>query len=44
MLIFIIAGLKNKYESGYCGEYYCNDEKIEEEIDFAKKIYNLLTI
>lgn len=44
MLIFIIAGLKNKYESGYCGVYYCNDEKIEEEINFAKKIYNLLTI
>ena len=43
-LIFIIAGLKNEYGYGYCGEYYCNDEKIEEEIDFAKKIYNLLTI
>lgn len=43
-LIFIIAGLKNEYGYGYCGEYYCNDEKIEEKIDFAKKIYNLLTI
>ena len=44
MLIFIIAGLTNEYEYGYCGVYYCNDEKIEEEINFAKKIYNLLTI
>lgn len=44
MLIFVIAGLKNEYGYGYCGAYYCNDEKIEEEINFAKKIYNLLTI
>lgn len=44
MLIFVIAGLKNEYGYGYCGVYYCNDEKIEEEINFAKKIYNLLTI
>ena len=44
MLIFVIAGLKNEYGYGYCGVYYCNDKKIEEEINFAKKIYNLLTI
>ena len=44
MLIFVIAGLKNEYGYGYCGVYYCNDEKVEEEINFAKKIYNLLTI
>lgn len=43
-LIFIIAGLTNEYEYGFCGAYYCNDKKIEEEINFAKKIYNLLTI
>lgn len=43
-LIFIIAGLTNEYEYGFCGAYYCNDEKIEEEINFAKKMYNLLTI
>lgn len=43
-LIFIISGLYNEYEYGFCGDYYCNDETIGEEINFAKKIYNLLTI
>ena len=44
-LIFIIAGLTSKYEyGGFCGGYYCEDEKMEEEIKFARKIYNLLTI
>ena len=43
-LIFIIAGLTNEYEYGFCGAYYCNDKKIEEKINFSKQIYNLLTI
>lgn len=49
-LIFIISGLTNEYKYeyeygyGFCGLYCCEDEKIEEEIKFAKKIYNLLTI
>lgn len=47
-LIFIISGLTNKYKYeygyGFCGLYCCEDKKIEEEIKFAKKIYNLLTI
>lgn len=49
-LIFIISGLTNEYKYeyeygyGFCGLYCCEDEKIEEEIKFARKIYNLLTI
>ena len=42
-LIFIIVGLTNEYDYGFCGNYYCDDDAIEEEINFAKKIYTLLT-
>ena len=43
-LIFIITATVYEYRNGFCETYYCDDEKIEEEIKFARKIYNLLTI
>lgn len=43
-LIFIITATVYEYRNGFCETYYCDDEKIEEEIKFEKRIYNLLTI
>lgn len=41
-MIFIIAGLKNEYKNGVCKEFYCEDKEIEKELDFSRKIYELL--
>ena len=43
-LIFIISGLKHEAQYGFSGGYYCEDSTIEKEIDFAKKMYNLLNV
>ena len=43
-MIFIIAGLTNEYKNGMCEKFYCEDEKIEKELIFSRKIYELLKI
>lgn len=40
-LIFIISGLYNEYKDDICGHYYCAYEGIQQELEFARKIYAL---
>ena len=41
-IIFIIAGLDYEYKNGICEEFYCEDKTIEKELNFSRKIYELL--
>ena len=41
-MIFIIAGLDYEYKNGICEEFYCEDKTIEKELNFSRKIYELL--
>lgn len=41
-MIFIIAGLNYEYKNGICEEFYCEDKTIEKELNFSRKIYELL--
>ena len=41
-MVFIIAGLYNEYEDGGCGSFYCSDREMEQKLNFAKMIYELL--
>lgn len=43
-LVFIISGLDDEFQCGFCGSYYCEDKTIKEEIEFAKKMYTLLNV
>lgn len=43
-MVFIIAGLTNEYKNKACEKFYCEDEEIEKDLIFSRKIYELLKI